>query len=305
MRQRVVIAMALAQNPQILIAGEPTTALDVTMQAQILALIRKLQADLGISVIMITHDTGVVAEMADTVLVMQHGRMVEHSPSDVIFSTPREAYTKGLLAAVPRLGEMIGTTAPKRMLERQDADNAWPKDAEPLVEVKDLTVRFAIKGGLLQRPVQHVHAVEGISFTIKPGETLSLVGESGCGKSTTGKALLNLISYRGDIRVGGRSIKGLGAKAMRPVLRDIQMIFQDPYASLDPRMRVGDLAAEPLRIHRLAEGGELKDRVAYLFRRVGLSPDWMCRYAQEFSGGQRQRICIARAFAVAEADRGG
>ncbi|EKF18134.1 ABC transporter ATP-binding protein [Nitratireductor pacificus] len=296
MRQRVVIAMALAQNPQILIADEPTTALDVTVQAQILALIRKLQADLGLSVILITHDMGVVAEMADDVLVMQHGQMVEHSPAGVIFSKPRHPYTRELLAAVPRLGEMAGTTAPKRAGESADA--AKPTHAEPLVAVKDLTVRFDIKGGILQRPMQRVHAVEGVSFDIMPGETLSLVGESGCGKSTTGKALLNLIPWQGQISVGGRATHGLGARAMRPVLRDVQMIFQDPYASLDPRMRVGELVAEPLQIHGLASGSELADRVAYLFDRVGLSTDQMRRYPHEFSGGQRQRICIARALSL-------
>ncbi|WP_295812412.1 ABC transporter ATP-binding protein, partial [uncultured Nitratireductor sp.] len=296
MRQRVVIAMALAQNPQILIADEPTTALDVTVQAQILALIRKLQADLGISVIMITHDMGVVAEMADDVLVMQHGRMVEHSPASVIFSEPSHPYTQELLAAVPRLGEMTGTSTPKRMHGATQTET--PVRAQPLVAVNDLTVRFDIKGGILQRPVRRVHAVEGVSFDIVPGETLSLVGESGCGKSTTGKALLNLIPWQGDIRVAGRPTRGLGARTMRPILRDVQMIFQDPYASLDPRMRVGELVAEPLLIHGLASGSELDDRVAYLFRRVGLSTDQMRRYPHEFSGGQRQRICIARALSL-------
>ncbi|SEB75494.1 peptide/nickel transport system ATP-binding protein [Nitratireductor aquibiodomus] len=298
MRQRVVIAMALAQSPQILIADEPTTALDVTVQAQILALIRKLQADLGISVIMITHDMGVVAEMADDVLVMQHGRMAEHSPASVIFSKPEHAYTRELLDAVPRLGEMTGTTEPKRVAARPGSGSEKPLVAKPLVSVKDLTVRFDIKGGILQRPVQRVHAVEGVSFDIMPGETLSLVGESGCGKSTTGKALLNLIPWQGEIRVAGRSTHGLAPRAMRPVLRDVQMIFQDPYASLDPRMRVGDLVAEPLQIHGLASGSALEDRVAYLFKRVGLSTDQMRRYPHEFSGGQRQRICIARALSL-------
>ncbi|WP_309084998.1 ABC transporter ATP-binding protein [Chelativorans sp.] len=298
MRQRVVIAMALAQNPEILIADEPTTALDVTVQAQILALIRKLQADRGISVILITHDMGVVAEMADDVLVMQHGRMVERSPVDVIFSAPREEYTRRLLAAVPRLGEMKGTLQPKRVLARPAEACPARQEDGPLVEVENLTVRFDIKGGILQRAVRRVHAVEGIYFTIRRGETLSLVGESGCGKSTTGKALLNLIPWQGNIRVAGRSTKGLRPTAMRPILRDVQMIFQDPYASLDPRMRVGDLVAEPLVIHGLAKGSELTDRVAYLFRRVGLSPEQMRRYPHEFSGGQRQRICIARALSL-------
>ncbi|MXN66358.1 dipeptide ABC transporter ATP-binding protein [Stappia sp. GBMRC 2046] len=297
MRQRIVIAMALAQHSKILIADEPTTALDVTVQAQILALIRKLQVDHGIAVMMITHDMGVVAEMADQVLVMKHGRRVEHGSSAEVFDNPREDYTRKLLAAVPRLGEMTGTDAPKRA-KGAEAAQAKAADEAPMVEVRDLTVRFDIRGGILQRPVSRVHAVEGISFTVGRGETLSLVGESGCGKSTTGKALLNLIPWQGDVKVNGRSTRGLGAKAMRPVLRDVQMIFQDPYASLDARMRVGDIVAEPLVIHGLAQGSELNERVAYLLERVGLSPDQMRRYPHEFSGGQRQRICIARALSL-------
>ena len=294
MRQRVVIAMALAQNPRLLIADEPTTALDVTVQAQILALIRKLQADHAISVILITHDMGVVAEMADEVLVMRNGQAVEQGRTAPIFATPTHDYTRRLLAAVPRLGEMTGTDRPLR----SKAADVQPETDKPLVEVKDLTVRFDIKGGLLQRPVKRVHAVEGVSFTVERGETLALVGESGCGKSTTGKALLNLIPWQGEIRIGERATRGLSARAMRPVLRDVQMVFQDPYASLDPRMRVGDLVAEPLVIHGLASGRELTDRVEYLFRRVGLSADQMRRYPHEFSGGQRQRICIARALSL-------
>ncbi|WP_324761915.1 ABC transporter ATP-binding protein [Sinorhizobium meliloti] len=298
LRQRIVIAMALAQNPRILIADEPTTALDVTVQAQILALIRKLQADHGISVIMITHDMGVVAEMADEVLVMKHGRTVEHATSRDLFAHPQDAYTKELLSAVPRLGEMAGTEAPKRAAGKAVAAGSQPGDEQPMLLVENLTVRFDIKGGILQRPVRRLHAVEGISFSVRRGETLSLVGESGCGKSTTGKALLNLVPWTGDIRVDGRSTHGLRGSTMRPILRDVQMIFQDPYASLDPRMRVGDLVAEPLVIHGLASGSELRDRVEYLFKRVGLSPEQMKRYPHEFSGGQRQRICIARALSL-------
>ncbi|MFD1790187.1 ABC transporter ATP-binding protein [Ochrobactrum teleogrylli] len=297
MRQRVMIAMALAQKPEILIADEPTTALDVTVQSQILALIRKLQAENGISVILITHDMGVVAEMADHVLVMNKGRQVEQGPLREVFHHPRDEYTQRLLAAVPRLGEMTGTDKPKRAPAEPKAEPA-PKPSRPVLEVENLVVRFDIKGGILQRPVRRVHAVEGVSFTVNRGETLSLVGESGCGKSTTGKALLNLVPWSGDIRIDGKSTKGLSRTAMRPVLRDIQMIFQDPYASLDPRMRVGDLVGEPLTIHGLASGSELKDRVEYLFRRVGMSADQMKRYPHEFSGGQRQRICIARALSL-------
>ncbi|ASP77296.1 ABC transporter ATP-binding protein [Sinorhizobium meliloti] len=298
LRQRIVIAMALAQNPKILIADEPTTALDVTVQAQVLALIRKLQADHGISVIMITHDMGVVAEMADEVLVMKHGRTVEHATSRDLFAHPQDAYTKELLSAVPRLGEMAGTETPKRAAGKAVETGSEPGAEQPMLQAENLTVRFDIKGGILQRPIRRLHAVEGISFSVRRGETLSLVGESGCGKSTTGKALLNLVPWTGDIRVDGRSTRGLRGSTMRPILRDVQMIFQDPYASLDPRMRVGDLVAEPLVIHGLASGSELRDRVEYLFKRVGLSPEQMKRYPHEFSGGQRQRICIARALSL-------
>ena len=297
MRQRVMIAMALAQKPEILIADEPTTALDVTVQSQILALIRKLQAENGISVILITHDMGVVAEMADHVLVMNKGKKVEQGPLRDVFHRPRDEYTQRLLAAVPRLGEMTGTDKPKRAPAKPKAEQA-SEPSRPILEVENLVVRFDIKGGILQRPVRRVHAVEGVSFTVNRGETLSLVGESGCGKSTTGKALLNLVPWSGNIRIDGKDTNGLSRAAMRPVLRDIQMIFQDPYASLDPRMRVGDLVGEPLTIHGLASGSELKDRVEYLFRRVGMSADQMKRYPHEFSGGQRQRICIARALSL-------
>ncbi|UJW87484.1 ABC transporter ATP-binding protein [Devosia sp. SL43] len=291
MRQRVMIAIALSQSPDILIADEPTTALDVTVQAQILGLIRLLQRDTGTAVILITHDMGVVAEMADDVLVMKDGKQVEAGPVRTIFASPVAPYTRALLDAVPRLGAMAGTTMPKR---------AEPpvKPPRAVVEVDDLTVRYDIGRGLLRRGRGRVHAVEGISFRLHAGETLALVGESGCGKSTTGKALLNLVPFTGDIRVNGHHIAGLSPALMKPIRRDIQMIFQDPYASLDPRMRVGDLVAEPLKIHGLAKGAELSDRVEYLFGRVGLPADAASRYPHEFSGGQRQRICIARALSL-------
>ena len=292
MRQRVMIAIALSQKPDILIADEPTTALDVTVQAQILSLLRHLQSETGSALILITHDMGVVAEMADRVLVMRDGREVEHAPVGKLFAEPQADYTRNLLDAVPVLGAMRGKTAPKRAQhgERQAAEN--------IIEISDLTVRFDIKGGLLQRAIRRVHAVECLSLALKHGETLALVGESGCGKSTTGKAILNLVPWEGDIWIDGRNIAGLLRHAMRPILRDVQMVFQDPYASLDPRMRVGDLVAEPLLIHGIAKGQELEDRVAYLFGRVGLSRDVMNRYPHEFSGGQRQRICIARALSL-------
>ncbi len=292
MRQRVMIAIALAQKPDILIADEPTTALDVTVQAQILSLIRHLQAEINSGLILITHDMGVVAEMADRVLVMRRGQEVEHGGVRELFAAPQAQYTRDLLGAVPQLGAMRGQAVPKR------STGGIPSGPAGVIEIDDLTVRFNIKGGLLRRPVRRVHAVEGLSLTLRHGETLSLVGESGCGKSTTGKAIMNLVPWTGSIRVGGRETSGLLRQTMKPILRDVQMVFQDPYASLDPRMRVGDLVAEPLLIHGLAKGRELEDRAAYLFERVGLSRDLLRRYPHEFSGGQRQRICIARALSV-------
>ncbi len=292
MRQRVMIAIALSQKPDILIADEPTTALDVTVQAQILSLLRHLQAETGSALILITHDMGVVAEMADRVLVMRDGREVEHALAGKLFAAPQADYTRSLLDAVPVLGAMKGKAVPMRTQERDQGGT------QNVIEVHDLTVRFDIKGGLLQRAVKRVHAVEGLSLELKRGETLSLVGESGCGKSTTGKAIMNLVPWSGDIWIDGRNTGGLMRQAMKPILRDVQMVFQDPYASLDPRMRVGDLVAEPLLIHGIAKGQELEDRVAYLFGRVGLSRDVMNRYPHEFSGGQRQRICIARALSL-------
>ena len=214
------------------------------------------------------------------------GRMVESGPVDAIFHAPSAAYTRMLLAAVPRLG------APRERLP------AAPRSADTIVAVSDLTVRFDIVGGVLRRPVRRVHAVEDVSFDVRRGETLALVGESGCGKSTIGKALLNLIDWKGSIEVDGVATNGLGSAAMRPVRRSIQMIFQDPFASLDPRMTVGQLVAEPLVVHGLASGSELGDRVAWLFRRVGMPADSVHRHPHEFSGGQRQRICIARALSL-------
>ncbi|MEO3428569.1 ABC transporter ATP-binding protein [Pelagibius sp. CAU 1746] len=293
MRQRVMIAMALCCNPKVLIADEPTTALDVTIQAQILALMEDLQQEFGTAILLITHDMGVVAEMADRVVVMNQGRVVEADGVESLFQAPRQAYTRKLLAAVPKLGSMAGRDRPLRA--RSERKEAAPA---PVVRVRDLTVRFDIVGGLLQRPQRRVHAVERISFDIAAGETLALVGESGCGKSTTGKALLNLVPWEGEIAIAGRDIAGLSATRMAPVRRDIQMIFQDPFASLDPRMTVGRLVAEPLVIHKMAQGRELEDRVVELFRRVGLGADAVRRHPHEFSGGQRQRICIARALTL-------
>ena len=284
MRQRVMIAIALACEPEILIADEPTTALDVTVQAEILDLIRLMQTEHGTAVLMITHDMGVVAEMADRVIIMREGRPEETAPVGDIFSAPQSAYARQLLAAVPRLGH-----APARRVKA---------GAQRLVEVDDLSVRFDVTGGIFNRTVARLHAVEGVSFRINAGETLALVGESGSGKSTIGKALLDLVPWDGSVRIDGKQTNGLSRHAMRPVLRDIQMVFQDPGASLDSRMTVGEQVVEPLQMHGLASGSELTDRAEFLFRRVGLSADMLQRYPHEFSGGQRQRVCIARALSL-------
>ena len=284
MRQRVMIAIALACEPEILIADEPTTALDVTVQAEILDLIRLMQKEHSTAVLMITHDMGVVAEMADRVIIMREGKPEEIAPVGDIFSAPQSAYARQLLAAVPRLGH-----APARR---------GKPGAQRLVEVDDLSVRFDVTGGIFNRTVARLHAVEGVSFRINAGETLALVGESGSGKSTIGKALLDLVPWDGSVRIDGKQTHGLSRHAMRPVLRNIQMVFQDPGASLDSRMTVGEQVVEPLKVHGLASGSELIDRAEFLFRRVGLSTDMLQRYPHEFSGGQRQRVCIARALSL-------
>ncbi|MER9696511.1 ABC transporter ATP-binding protein [Mesorhizobium sp. M0006] len=290
MRQRVMIAMALALEPDVLIADEPTTALDVTVQGEVLELLRDLQRQHGTSVILITHDMGVVAEMADRVIVMRDGRMVEEGTTSDIFARPQADYTRELLAAVPRIGSGVG-----RQKSRDAIDVLEPAN---VAEVNDLHVRFDLRGGIFGQVTRRVHAVEGVSFSIAPNETLALVGESGCGKSTTAKALAGLAPYSGDIVIGGRNLSGLGRDERKAVRRDVQMIFQDPFASLDPRMRVGDLVAEPLVIHGIASKDERRERVAALFERVGLSADQLELYPHEFSGGQRQRVCIARALAL-------
>ncbi|MFK5979570.1 MAG: ABC transporter ATP-binding protein [Rhizobiaceae bacterium] len=285
MRQRVMIAMALALRPDVLIADEPTTALDVTVQREVLDLLRDLQRDLGTAMILITHDMGVVAEMADRVIVMQSGKMVEEGDVKDLFHAPKKTYTKALLASVPRMGD--GSGAQKKS-----------NDGAPIAEIRNLKVHFDIRGGILSRVTHRVHAVENVSIDIRAGETFALVGESGCGKSTIAKAMAGLVSYTGQIRIAGSEIQGLGRDDAKAIRRDVQMIFQDPMASLDPRMRVGELVAEPLVIHQIGTAVEQEERVAMLFDRVGLSREQMERYPHEFSGGQRQRICIARALAL-------
>ncbi|WP_211187650.1 dipeptide ABC transporter ATP-binding protein [Achromobacter sp. Bel] len=317
MRQRVMIAMALSCKPQLLIADEPTTALDVTIQAQILQLIRQLQEEMDMGVIFITHDMGVVAEVADRVLVMYRGDKVEEGGSDEIFARPQHAYTRALLSAVPRLGAMHGTDepAPFPLLKVEEAahvaDPAALVDAPvaapttvrrengPVLKVRDLTTSFDITGGILGRVQKRVHAVEKVSFDLYPGETLSLVGESGCGKTTTGRSLLQLVkSKSGTIEFDGKNIGALRGSAMQTLRQHIQFIFQDPFASLDPRMTVGYSIMEPLLIHGVARGKAAQDRVRWLMDKCGLLPEMIDRYPHEFSGGQRQRICIARALAL-------
>ncbi|MGE8676269.1 MULTISPECIES: dipeptide ABC transporter ATP-binding protein [Achromobacter] len=317
MRQRVMIAMALSCKPQLLIADEPTTALDVTIQAQILQLIRQLQEEMDMGVIFITHDMGVVAEVADRVLVMYRGDKVEEGGSDEIFARPQHAYTRALLSAVPRLGAMHGTDepAPFPLLKVEEAahvaDPAALVDAPvaapstvrrengPVLKVRDLTTSFDITGGILGRVQKRVHAVEKVSFDLYPGETLSLVGESGCGKTTTGRSLLQLVkSKSGTIEFDGKNIGALRGSAMQTLRQHIQFIFQDPFASLDPRMTVGYSIMEPLLIHNVARGKAAQDRVRWLMDKCGLLPEMIDRYPHEFSGGQRQRICIARALAL-------
>jgi peptide/nickel transport system ATP-binding protein len=278
----------------VLIADEPTTALDVTVQAQILKLMRELRADFGAAILLITHDMGVVAEMADRVAVMKSGRVVEQGPTLDIFERPREAYTRQLLDAVPCLGAFAGTDGPPRVTSTPPI--ALSRD--PVLFVHDLSVTYGRSPRWFGRGEASAPTVSGISFELHAGRTLGLVGESGSGKSTTGKAVLGLIPFAGEVVIDGVSIAGLSSAEMRPVRRKAQMIFQDPYASLDPRMSVGAAIAEPLTIHGVGTPAERRERVAMLLRRVHLSPDHASRYPHEFSGGQRQRICIARALAL-------
>ncbi len=304
MRQRVMIAMALSCKPALLIADEPTTALDVTIQAQILQLIRVLQQEMQMGVIFITHDMGVVAEIADRVLVMRQGEQVEQGPVRELFAAPQQPYTQALLAAVPRLGSMAELDFPAKFPLPNGADNGGPQDtvppgATPILRVENLVTRFDLRSGILNRVTRRVHAVENVSFDLYPGETLGLVGESGCGKSTTGRSLLKLVdSQRGTITFDGRQINQLKGPALQHLRRDIQFIFQDPYASLDPRLTVGFSIMEPLLVHNVARGKAAQERVAWLLERVGLKPEHARRYPHEFSGGQRQRVCIARALAL-------
>ncbi len=320
MRQRVMIAMALSCRPSLLIADEPTTALDVTIQAQILRLIRLLQEEMGMGVIFITHDMGVVAEVADRVVVMWRGRKVEEGSVERIFQAPQHPYTKALLSAVPKLGALRGQDLPVRfpllVVDEAKAEAAPPApppvqdtvraaDA-PLLEVRDLTTRFDVRKGIFGSLKARVHAVEKVSFAVRPGETLALVGESGCGKSTTGRTIMGLQSATsGSIRFDGLDTATLDSNGQAKLKEKIQYIFQDPFASLNPRMTVGFSVAEPMLVHDYVPTAKpgvsrrraIEERVAELLTQVGLKPEHARRYPHEFSGGQRQRICIARAIA--------
>lgn len=305
MRQRVVIAMAMACEPRLLIADEPTTALDVTIQAEILALIDRLKRDTGMAVLFITHDMAVVAQMADRVVVMYRGNLVEEGPVERIFADPQEEYTRKLLAAVPRLGEMRGKPAPEPMRlvgEPTATASALPLEVEPkpLLQVRNLTTRYPVKGGLFRRTIANVHAVEDVSFDIPRGQTLALVGESGCGKSSCGRSILRLSeATSGQVLLEQTDILALNDRDLRRrAWRDMQMVFQDPFASLNPHMRLRDQVAEPIRNFDIERGKAVEARVAELFDRVELPRAFMSRFPHELSGGQRQRVAIARALSV-------
>ena len=281
-RQRVMIAMALANEPDLLIADEPTTALDVTIQAQILTLLRELQAKLGMALLLITHDLTIVRKVAARVCVMTQGEIVESGPTADLFAQPRHAYTRHLLDAEPK-----GRPA------------AAPAEAPAVMTAQNVKVWFPIKGGLLQRAREYIKAVDGITVTVRQGHTVGVVGESGSGKTTLAMALLRLQSSEGQIQFAGREIQGLSSKQLRPLRREMQVVFQDPYGSLSPRLSVGQIIEEGLRVHQLGrDEGERRGMIEQVLREVGLDPDSRHRYPHEFSGGQRQRIAIARAMVL-------
>src|SRR5271166_4245320 len=309
MRQRVMIAMALACRPKLLIADEPTTALDVTVQADILELIKSLQDRDGMSVLFITHDMGVVAEIADRVVVMWKGKKVEEGTAAETLTRPRHSYTQALIAAVPRLGSMKGEPSPKPFPEPESAaalldpirDSndrgglAVRAEQRPLLEVANLVTRFPVRSGIFGRESGRVHAVENVSFSLRAGETLALVGESGCGKSTTGRSILRLVEpSEGRVLFEGQDVRTLDSESLRKVRQRIQMVFQDPFASLNPRKSAGEAIAEPIIVHGLARPREARDRVADLLHKVGLTPDMATRLPHEFSGGQRLSVGMLR-----------
>jgi microcin C transport system ATP-binding protein len=278
-RQRVMIAMALANEPDLLIADEPTTALDVTVQAQILELLKELQGRLGMAILFITHDLGIVRKIADRVCVMKEGKIVEHGTVEDVFRAPQHVYTRALLAAEPKV-------QPAPLNPQGDV----------IIRTDDIKVWFPIKRGVMRRVVGHIKAVDGVTIEVRRGETLGIVGESGSGKTTLGLAILRLISSKGPIVFLGHDLQGLKFREMRPFRRDMQIVFQDPYGSLSPRMSIADIIAEGIEVHqpKLTED-EREDRVIRALSEVGLDPETRFRYPHEFSGGQRQRIAVARA----------
>jgi len=321
-KQRVMIAMALINKPDIIIADEPTTALDVTVQHTILDLLRNLQLKHGISIIFISHDLGVIAQIADDIMVMYRGHVVESGSASQILQNPQQPYTKGLLACRPPLDsrphrlptveeylENEESSAKQPSLDKHDADRsaeditneAVNTSPSPLISVKNLSVEYILKRNLFGKPLQKLSAVDGLTFDIFEGETLGLVGESGCGKTTLGRALLRLIdASSGSVSYRGMPLSALSTSEMHALRPKLQIIFQDPYSSLNPRITIGEAIAEPLRVHKRSIAGNLdaniRDRVLTLMQQVGLEADWYNRYPHQLSGGQRQRVCIARAL---------
>lgn len=318
-KQRVMIAMALACKPEILIADEPTTALDVTVQKEILLLLKRLQKENGMGMIFITHDLAVVSEIADEIAVMHNGSIVEKGSTDDILKRAKEPYTRGLLACRPPMGKRLS----RLPIVREFIDGVWKNDDDiisqlsvsaedrrshleslyssmPLLKVEHLKTYFPLRKGLFNRVYDYVRAVDDVSFDVYPGETLGLVGESGCGKTTTGRSILRLIEpTSGKIIFDGIDVMSLKGRALRDFRKQAQIVFQDPYSSLNPRVTVGDAIAEPMEVHGIeTDAKKRRERVAELLREVGLDPESAERYPHEFSGGQRQRICIARAIAV-------
>ena len=312
-KQRIMIAMAIACEPQLLICDEPTTALDVTIQQQVLDLLQRLQREMSMSMLFITHDLAVIADLADEVVVMYRGQKVEQAKTAPLFDQPQHPYSKGLMACRPQLHDN-----PRRLLTVADFMDAEGRERQPdasllvpqvkaeksnqpvLLEVTDLKTHFPVKSGLFGRVTDHIKAVDGVSFQVRQGETFGLVGESGCGKTTLGRTLLNLqTATSGQVIYDGISVFEQDTQAMRALRSRMQIIFQDPFASLNPRMTIAQALMEPLRLHRSGDSpSDHQQRVAQLMQQVGLSPDLLNRYPHEFSGGQRQRIAIARALAV-------